>query len=50
VNVETLTNKMVLQRGIVDFLKLKLEESEAKYERVHKMTIDVVNNMSALID
>jgi hypothetical protein len=49
-NVETLMNKMVLQRGIVDFLKLKLEESEAKYERVHKLLIDVVNNMSALVD
>jgi hypothetical protein len=44
-NVETLTNKMVLQRGIVDNLKLKLEESEAKYEKVHKLSIDVVSNM-----
>ncbi len=49
-NVETLTNKMVLQKGIVDFLKLKLEESDAKYERVHKLSIDVVNSMNALIN
>jgi hypothetical protein len=34
-NVETLTNKMVLQTGIEDFLKLKLEETKTKYERVH---------------
>jgi hypothetical protein len=49
-NVETLTNKMVLQKGIVDFLKLKLEESDAKYEKVHKLSIDVVNNMNALVN
>jgi hypothetical protein len=60
-NVETLTNKMELQRGIVDFLKLKLEENEAKYERVHKLLVDVVRSlvrlpmaaiiyMSALVD
>jgi hypothetical protein len=49
-NVETFTNKMVLQRGIVDVLKLKFEESEAKYEKVHKLLVDVVSNMSALVD
>jgi hypothetical protein len=48
-NVETLTNKMVLQKGIVDFLKLKLEESETKYEKVHKLLVDVVNNMNAFV-
>jgi pimeloyl-CoA synthetase len=47
-NVATLTHQLVLQRGIIDFLKLKLEETKEKYERVHKLLIDVVSNMSAL--